>query len=138
MDGFDKQNTPSAYGESTGSGAGAAVRMKEDLTDKGAELKDKVTDLGRKAAEKIDGSRSSAAGTLDQTASALHSSSDKLSDVGHATADKIQDTADYLRDTDLKGMANDVQDIVKRYPVQSLAVAAFLGFMVARGLRGSN
>jgi ElaB/YqjD/DUF883 family membrane-anchored ribosome-binding protein len=139
MDTFNEQSGQSSYGESTGSSAsGVATRMKEDIADKAADVKDKITDLGRKAADKIDGSRESAAGALDQTASSLHSGSDKLVDVAHSTADKIQITADYLRNTDLKGMANDVQDIVKRYPGQSLAVAAALGFLVARGLRRSG
>jgi ElaB/YqjD/DUF883 family membrane-anchored ribosome-binding protein len=138
MDGFDKQTGQSMPGESTSSGAGAATRMQKEVTDKGAELKDKITDFGRKAADKIDGSRESAAGALDQTASSLHSSGDKISDAAHSTADKIQATADYVRNTNLKGMANDVQEIVKRYPGQSLAVAAVLGFLVARGLRRND
>jgi ElaB/YqjD/DUF883 family membrane-anchored ribosome-binding protein len=139
MDGFHEQPGQSSYGESTDSGAsGVATRMKEDIADNAAGAKDKIADLGRKAADKIDGSRESAAGALDQTASSLHSGSDKLAHVAHSTADKIQITADYLRNTDLKGMANDVQDIVKRYPGQSLAVAAALGFLVARGLRRSG
>jgi ElaB/YqjD/DUF883 family membrane-anchored ribosome-binding protein len=138
MDTFDKQTGESTYGESTGSGAsGTATRMKAEVTDKGAELKDKLTDFGRKAADKVDGSRESAAGALDQTASSLHSSGDKISKAAHSTADKIQATADYVRNTDLKGMTNDVQDIVKRYPGQSLVVAAVLGFLVARGFRRS-
>jgi hypothetical protein len=68
----------------------------------------------------------------------MHSSSDKLSGVAHSAADKLQATADYVRRTDLNGMVEDVQDIVKRYPKESLAVAAILGFLVARGLRGSD
>jgi ElaB/YqjD/DUF883 family membrane-anchored ribosome-binding protein len=139
MDGFNEQPERGSYEGSTGSGAsGVATPMKEGVADKAADVKDKITDLGRKAADKIDGSRESAAGALDQTASSLHSSGDKISDAAHSTADKIQATADYVRNTDLKGMANDVQDIVKRYPGQSLAVAAALGFLVARGLRRSG
>jgi hypothetical protein len=35
-------------------------------------------------------------------------------------------------------MADDLQDLVKRYPGQSLAAAAILGFLVARGLRSNE
>lgn len=139
MDDYNKQPGQSSYGESTGTGAtGTAARMKEQISEKAADVKEKVTDFGRKAGEKIDDSRESAAGALDQTASSLHSGSDKLSGVAHSAADKIQATADYVRRTDLKGMAEDVQNIVKRYPGQSLAAAAILGFLVARGLRSSD
>jgi len=108
------------------------------MSDTAADVKDKVAEFGRKTAEQIDDSRESAAGALDQTASSLHSGGDKLSGVAHSAADKIQATADYVRRTDLKGMADDVQDLVKRYPGQALAAAAVLGFLVARGLRGRD
>jgi ElaB/YqjD/DUF883 family membrane-anchored ribosome-binding protein len=139
MDDYNKQSGQSSYGEATGTGGtGTAARMKEQISEKTADVKEKVTDFGRKALDKIEGSRESAAGALDQTASSLHSGGDKLSGVAHSAADKIQATADYVRRTDLKGMAEDVQDIVKRYPGQSLAAAAILGFLVARGLRRSD
>jgi ElaB/YqjD/DUF883 family membrane-anchored ribosome-binding protein len=139
MDDYNKQSGQSAFGESTeAGGAGTAARMKEQISEKAADVKERVTEFGRKTADKIDDSRESAAGALEKTASSLHSGGDKLSGVAHSAADKIQATADYVRRTDLKGMAEDVQDIVKRYPGQSLAAAAILGFLVARGLRRSD
>src|ERR1700680_4168109 len=139
MDDYNKQSGQSSYGESTeAGGTGTAARMKEQISEKAADVKERVTEFGRKAADKIDDSRESAAGAFDKTASSLHSGGDKLSGVAHSAADKIQATADYVRRTDLKGMAEDVQDIVKRYPGQALAAAAILGFLVARGLRRSD
>ncbi len=139
MDNFNNQAGQSTYPETSGSGGSAtAARMKEQVSEKAADVKESVTEFGRKAVEKIDGSRASAAGALDQTASSLHSGGEKLSGVAHSAADKIQATADYVRTTDLKGMADDVQNLVKRYPGQALAAAAVLGFLVARGMRGSD
>jgi ElaB/YqjD/DUF883 family membrane-anchored ribosome-binding protein len=112
--------------------------MKEQISETASDVKGKVTDFGRKAADRIDSSRESAAMTLEKTATSLHSGGNKLSGVAHSAADKVQATADYVRRTDLKGMAEDVQDIVKRYPGQALAAAAILGFLVARGLRRSD
>jgi hypothetical protein len=71
---------------------------------------------------------------LDRTATTLHSGSDQLSDLGHSAADRLQSTADYLRESDLQSIGQDIQDLVRRYPVASLAGAAFLGFLIARGL----
>lgn len=115
---------------------GTAARMK--LSEKAAEVKEKVVDFGRKAIDGIDDSREGAAGALDRTASTLHSSGDQLSGAAHTAAAKLQATADYVRQTNLKGMVADVQEVVKRYPAQSLAVAAVLGFLVARGLRSNG
>lgn len=139
MDDYNKQPGQASSGELTGSpGTGTAARMKEQISETAADVTEKVTKFGHKAADRIDDSRESAAGALDKTATSMHSGGDKLSGVAHSAADKIQATADYVRRTDLKGMAEDVQDIVKRYPGQALAAAAVLGFLVARGLRRSD
>jgi cell division septum initiation protein DivIVA len=122
----------------SGQGLGTAARMKEQVQEKAVQAKDAVVDFGRKTVDSIDAQRVPAAGGLDQTASTLHQQADKVAGVAHSAADKIQATADYVRHTDLKGMAEDVQDIVKRYPGQSLAAAAILGFLVARGLRSRD
>src|ERR1700730_9227120 len=111
MDDYNKQSGQSSYGESTGTGT--AARMKEQVSEKATDAKEKVTDFRRKAVDKIDDSRESAAGALDRTASSLHSGGDQLSGVAHSTADKIQATADYVRRTDLKGMASQFQGQLK-------------------------
>ena len=63
-----------------------------------------VVDLGRRTIESVDAHRQPMAATLEQTASALHAMS--------------------------KGAGN----LVRRYPAQSLAIAALAGFLVARTL----
>jgi ElaB/YqjD/DUF883 family membrane-anchored ribosome-binding protein len=137
MDDFNGNNPSgqTSYGQSE-SGTGTAARMK--ISEKAADVKEKVADFGRRAVDSIDDSRKTAAGALDRTASTLHSSGDQLSDAAHAAANKLHATADYVRQTDLKGMAADVQDVVKRYPGPSLAIAAVLGFLVARGFRSNS
>jgi ElaB/YqjD/DUF883 family membrane-anchored ribosome-binding protein len=117
-----------------GSGAGTAARMK--LADKAADMKDRVTDFGRKAVDTLDHSRETAAEALDATASTLHSRGDQLCGAAYSAASKIHSTANYVRNTDLKGMADDVEHMLKRHPVQTLAAAAFLGFLVGRAFRG--
>jgi hypothetical protein len=125
----------------------AAARAK--ISDTATNIKEKIADMGRNAADSIDDSRESAAGALDGTASSLHSSADsmssaahtaadKLQTAAHSTADKVQATADYVRNTDLKGMVDDLTGVVKRYPGQSLAAALVLGFLVARGLKSNG
>ena len=140
MDDYNTQSGQSStYGESTGTGgAGTAARMKEQVSEKATEIKEKVSDFGRKAMEKIDDSRQSAADALDQTASSLHSGGDKLSDAAHSAANRLEATAEYVRQTDVKGMAADVGEFVKRYPGPALAAAAILGFLVARGLNRND
>ena len=139
MEDYNNPSGQPSFGESTGSsGSATAARMKEQVADKAADIKDKVSEFGRKTVEKIDNSRPSTADALDQTAASLHTGGEKLSGAAHSAAQGIQATADYVRQTDVKGMANDVVDIVKRYPGPSLAAAAILGFLVARGLNNND
>jgi ElaB/YqjD/DUF883 family membrane-anchored ribosome-binding protein len=109
--------------------------QRRPLGEKAAQAKDAVTDFGRTTVESIDARRGPAAATLDQTASALHQQADAVAGVAHATADKLHATADYVRRNDMTGMAKDVQDLVRRYPVQAIVAAVAVGFLAARVLR---
>jgi len=119
----------------SGQAMGSLAKMKEQAGEKAGQAKDAVVDFGRKTLDNIDAQRGTAAVTLDQSASTLHQQADRIAGVAHATADKLQATADYVRTQDVKAMAEDVQDLVRRYPGPALAVAAAVGFLVARGLR---
>jgi ElaB/YqjD/DUF883 family membrane-anchored ribosome-binding protein len=133
MDLNNRESAADISDVSSGSSATAA-RMKKTIADKAADAKETVNDLGRMAAEKLEDSRQSTARALDKTAVSLHSGADQFSEFGHSAAERLHSTADYVRETDLEGIFQDLQSIVKRYPAQSLAAAAILGFLVARGL----
>jgi hypothetical protein len=143
MDDINDPTNETPYGQTEG---GAATAARRKLSETAAEVKEKVADFGRKTLDNIDESRKSTAGALHQTAAKLHSGGDQLSSaahtaadqisgVAHDTADKLRTAADYIRETDLKAMGEDLKDIVKRYPGPALAAAALLGFIVARGFR---
>jgi ElaB/YqjD/DUF883 family membrane-anchored ribosome-binding protein len=111
-------------------------------TDAGTEVKDKVADLGRKAGEKLDQGRVRAADTVDRTAATLRDRADQLasttSNAVHNVTDKLQSAADYIRDNDARAMMEDVADFMRRYPVQSLAAAAVVGFLAGRALKNAD
>lgn len=137
---FRSESTDRPYGDqsSPGSATGTAARLKEQISEKAADVRERVNDFGRRTADKIDASREPAAASLNRTASALHAQSDRVAGAAHATADKLQATADYVREHDFREMAADVTELVKRYPGQSLAVAAGLGFLLARVMRSND
>jgi len=145
MDDYNNPNSEAPYGQPEG-GGGAATAARTKLSEKAAEVKEKVAEFGRKTVDNIDESRQSAAGAFDQAAAKLHSGGEQLSDVAHTaadrisgaahvTAEKVQAAADYIRETNLKDMGEDLKDVVKRHPGPALAVAAVLGFLVARSFR---
>ena len=131
---MDNQFTRDASNASA-QAANAVNKMKEQIADTAVQAKDAVANFGRKTVENIDAQRGPAAVTLDHTASALHQRADQVAGAAHATADSLHATADYVRTQDMKSMANDAVDLVRRYPGPALAAAAAVGFLVARVVR---
>src|ERR1700730_9963043 len=86
----------------------AAAGVKKQVSEAAADAKEKLTDLGREAAG-------------------------QLSEVAQTASHKVKAAAYYLRETELIAMAEDVKEIVKRYPGWSLAAAAVVGFLLGRG-----
>ena len=92
----------------------AAAGVKKQVSETAADAKEKLTDLGREAAGKV-------------------------SEVAQSATDKAKAAADYLRQTEVSDMAEDVKDIVKRYPGWSIAAAVAVGFLLAHmGSRNTN
>jgi ElaB/YqjD/DUF883 family membrane-anchored ribosome-binding protein len=87
----------------------AATAVKKQVSETATDTKEKLSDLGRDAAG-------------------------QLSEVAQSAADKVKAAADYLRQTELTAMAEDVKEIVKRYPGWSIAAAAVVGFLLAHAV----
>ena len=136
--GRDEGTGYDAGASSTSAGAGTAAKMQEVVADKAEEAKSKVADFGRRTREQLDSQRQPMADTLNRTASTLHSQSDKAAAMGHTAADKLETTAEYLRQNDMKAMMSDVNDLARKYPTQTLAVAVGVGFLLGRLFRHSD
>jgi ElaB/YqjD/DUF883 family membrane-anchored ribosome-binding protein len=140
---YGKESGQGNYpGQSSGTGSaggtGTAARMKEDAAEKISGAKEKVAEFGRKAADSIDAQRTPAANALDRSAAALQQTGDRVGGAVRATGDKLKAGADYLRENDLQTMMGDVNELVKRYPGQSLAAAVVAGFLLGRVIRSSD
>jgi ElaB/YqjD/DUF883 family membrane-anchored ribosome-binding protein len=68
---------------------------------------------------------------LDEAAA---SAADTFDEARTAATDTVKQAADYLRETGMDSMLDDVEAMVKRHPGPALVVAGVLGFMVGRTL----
>jgi len=110
----------------------------ETTTSTAASLKNKAVEIGQDAADKIDEKREPVADAVESSATKLYASAGGLpggEKVANLAYNKLQDTADYLREHDVRAAANDVQRFVKNHWVESLAVAAGIGFLLGRAFR---
>src|SRR3981081_3932033 len=92
----------------------AAAGVKKQVSETAADAKEKLTDLGREAAGQV-------------------------SEVAQSATDKAKAAADYPRQTEVSDMAEDVKDIVKRWPGASIGAALTVGVLLAQmGSRNTN
>jgi ElaB/YqjD/DUF883 family membrane-anchored ribosome-binding protein len=116
----------------------AIADTKSTISDASARVQDKASELGRKASSKFDAGRIAAADKLESAAETLHDRVNRFGEIGHDTADRVDATARYIRKNGAKEMVSDVGELVKAHPGKALLVAAAVGFLAARALRGST
>ena len=125
-----EDHTNKDVSQTFGKGSEAATQMAKKLGEQVAQAEEKITELGRKTVDKIDAQREPVAKALNETASAVHQTAENAAEVAHAGAEKLEAAADYVRQTDAQAMANDVENVARRYPWQALGLAATLGLLV--------
>ena len=69
-----------------------------------------------------------ASGDLEENAANLKAT---LCDAAGKLADKVGQAKQYVQVTKPSDMFNDLQEVVKRYPTQSLVIATCFGFLLA-------
>jgi len=99
--------------------------------------------VARDAANAVSDAASKASGTLREAAGSVRDAAQR-SEVGRSVfafaddaSERLAKTADYVRDTESAVMWRDFVGYVKARPVESLAAAVMLGFVVGRAGRRS-
>lgn len=113
----------------------SAADVRSTISDKAADAKDALHEAGERAVDKLNESRKSTARAMRNASASLHSGVDRVSDIGHSAAERLQASADYVRESDFETFVDDLQNLFRRYPVQMVAGAAIVGFLVVRAFR---
>lgn len=58
-----------------------------------------------------------------------------LTNAGEAVADKLEGVGHYLEDHGLKGMGEDVTNLIRKNPIPALLIGVGVGFLLARMVR---
>jgi len=132
-------------GSSTNSPADQAEGMVDQARQKGQEAMEQVKDKGQQAAtavgEKADQGIDKAADAAQGLADTLREKAttlpggEKTTDLAYQAASGLERGADYLRDKDVDAMRGDLEDLIRRYPTQSIIVGLAAGFLLARAFR---
>lgn len=102
----------------------------EQVARKGEELVNKASDKARETAETV-GER--IAGASEAIQGKLRETGKEVGEVVSAVSDKVRSSAQYLEDSSVQEVVDDVTVLIKRYPIHAVLIGAGIGFLLARG-----
>jgi hypothetical protein len=112
----------------------AAQRAKEFASSASQTASGVASNVGQRAEDataSVGGSMRSLAGTLREKMP--HEG--MLGSASSAVADTLDRGGRYIEEEGLQGIASDVTDLVRRYPIPALLVGVGIGYLLARSLR---
>ena len=96
-----------------------------------------VREMGEEAAARVGQAASSMGGRIRSAAESVRETTAAEGPVAHAAnsvADKLDRLGGYLEEQNLAGLRDDVEGIIRRYPVETLLAGLGLGYLLARRL----
>jgi ElaB/YqjD/DUF883 family membrane-anchored ribosome-binding protein len=94
------------------------------LDEKAARIAEQVDDLGRETA-----------GNLHAAASSIRKGSKAIDDLAESTANKLDGAGSYVEKHNVKWAIGAPRRVVRRYPAESLLLAAGVGFLTGFAIR---
>ncbi len=138
---FDKTSNPqrvSNFGERRDDNTD---KLKERVEDIASRTKQKAGEWAETASETVDHQRENVSAGLDRAATTLHEKAANMPggpqavNAAHRVADGMETAASYLREHDFADMRDDVVNVCRKYPVQTLISAVAVGFLLGRAVR---
>jgi ElaB/YqjD/DUF883 family membrane-anchored ribosome-binding protein len=102
----------------------------EQVARRGEELVDKASEKARETAETV-GDKIS--GASDAIQGKLRETGKEVGEVVSAVSEKVRSSAQYLEESSVQEMVEDVTTLIKRYPIHAVIIGAGIGFLLARG-----
>jgi len=114
-----------------------ASTAKDKAAEFGATARDKAGEFGSTANERADSAMSAAGQRMEDFATTLRERAPegRVGEFAVGAADALKRGGDYLESADLNMVRGDMEDLIRRYPVHSLAIGFGLGFLLARAFR---
>src|SRR5438876_7762228 len=114
-----------------------AATARDKAAEFGATARDKAAEFGTTANERADTAMSAAGQRMEDFAATLRERAPegRMGEVAMGAADALKRGGDYLESADLNVVRGDLEDLVRRYPMHSLAIGFGLGFLLARAFR---
>lgn len=106
---------------------------------KGQEAREKAGQVAGQAQHRADEGMHKAAETMDQAAEKLRQRGGEqagaMGQVANTAADTLDSASSYLEGTDTAEMLDQVEAYIRKHPMQSLVIAAGVGFVLSKAFR---
>ena len=125
---------------------GPITKQSNQIRRSAADIAEAASQAAKEAQESAEDLMASTRGRADQISSAagetLQSAAKtvrryapregRLASAGTAVADRLEGAGQYLEEGNIAAIAGDLADVIRRHPVQSLLIAASVGFFIGR------
>lgn len=119
--------------------ADAAKQAADRASELGRDAAHQAADLGRSTVDRLDSTRGPVAEGLHRTADAIRSyAPGTVGDQARSAADAVDSAAGYIRSRDVRSMASDLTDAVRKNPGPSLIAAVAVGFLLGMTMRRND
>lgn len=113
----------------------------QSITDKAKEISSNITDkaseIGDQASDKADAAMSVTGAKMETLAQTVRQNAPagKVGEYATTAANALERGGNYLQASDLSDVQLDIEQIIRRRPVESLLVGLGVGFLLARAMR---
>lgn len=136
---IEQRQYATGSGQDQGSQGQGDQGMSDSAKQGAQQAKQKAGEMGGQAQEKADQGMEKAAEGLHRAAETLREQGEgregKVGSVATSAAGALEQGAERLRGSDTDQLLNEVEAMVRRKPVESVLVAAGIGFVLSKALR---
>jgi uncharacterized protein YjbJ (UPF0337 family) len=136
-----QQNATRELGELSDDTTQSVSGMARQVTDKAKDITgnitDKASEIGDQASDKADAAMSATGAKMETLAQTVRQNAPagKVGEYATTAANALERGGNYLQASDLSDVQGDIEQIIRRRPVESLLVGLGVGFLLARALR---
>jgi ElaB/YqjD/DUF883 family membrane-anchored ribosome-binding protein len=115
-----------------------AQQVAGDVKDKAQQVADQAQDLGQQAVDRADATTTIVGEKMTDVAQTIREKapmSGPMANAADTAASTLERAGTYLQQQDLADMRADLEDIIRRHPIESLLVGLGVGYLLARSTR---
>jgi len=118
--------------------ADKAQQVAGDVKDKAQQVADRAQDLGQQAVDRADTTTTTVGEKMSDVAQTIREKapmSGPMANAADTAANTLERAGSYLQQQDLADMRADLEDLIRRHPIESLLVGLGVGYLLARSMR---